>query len=170
MKSLKKILNLLYSIELCSSVMYYHMEIPLWFERRENAFFVRLPGWMFLRTTSSMSSLQVCLRFTSKAQWLAHCSFGSLCFVLLCFFFSLSLSLSIFRLIFRIYLFFFFDTSSRDTFLFFLNKPSIIELYENSNSLEFNIIAYHNFMRFIIFTIELSIVNLILSKQIYVLT
>lgn len=169
MKSLKKILNLLYSIELCSSVMYYHMEIPLWFEKRENAFFVRLPGWMFLRTTSSMSSLQVCLRFTSRAQWLAHCSFGSLCFVLLCFFFSLSLSLSIFRLIFRIYLFFFLILPHEILF-FFLNKPSIIELYENSNSLEFNIIAYHNFMRFIIFTIELSIVNLILSKQIYVLT
>lgn len=92
---------------------------------------------------------------------------------LFCFALFLFLSLS-FSLDFQAYFphlsFFFFDTSSRDTFLFFLNKPSIIELYENSNSLEFNIIAYHNFMRFIIFTIELSIVNLILSKQIYVLT
>lgn len=129
--------------------------------------FVYLDGCFYERRAACRRYRCVCV---SRAQWLAHCSFGSLCFVLLCFFFSLSLSLSIFRLIFRIYLFFFFDTSSRDTFLFFLNKPSIIELYENSNSLEFNIIAYHNFMRFIIFTIELSIVNLILSKQIYVLT
>lgn len=131
--------------------------------------FVYLDGCFYERRAACRRYRCVCVSRAEHNGWLIVPLDP---FVLFCFVsFSLSLFLSRFSGLFSASIFFFFLILPHEIlFCFFLNKPSIIELYENSNSLEFNIIAYHNFMRFIIFTIELSIVNLILSKQIYVLT
>ena len=142
--------------------MYYHMEIPLWFERMRFSF-VYLDGCFYEWRAVCRRYRCVCV---SRAEHNGCLIVPLDPFVLFCFvsfFLSLSFSLSIFRLIFHIYFFLFFDTLPREILFFFLKKKEN-HYWVARKFKQFGIQHYRNFMRFIIFTIELSIVNLILSK------
>ena len=76
--------------------------------------------------------------------------------------FSLSLSLSRFSGLFSTSIFFFFSIHFLARYFFFKKKEN--HYWVARKFKQFGIQHYRNFMRFIIFTIELSIVNLILSK------